>query len=198
LSIARALPVLFLLFLPNPVLTEDILYEVSVSKFLMGTSVETTARHPDINACREALFLAYREMERVESLLSFHNPESEVSKINNQAGVKPVAVSAETYDIIDRAKGHARELDGLFDLSIGALSERWGFNHDRETTLPGPEEIATLRVLVDFRQIILDPADTTVFLRSPGMKIDLGGIAKGYAIDRGVAVLRENGVQHFF
>ena len=201
-SVARAirwsLPVLLFLLFPNPLLAKDILYEVSVSKFLMGTSVETTARHSDINACRQALFLAYREMERVESLLSFHNPESEISKINNQAGVKPVAVSAESYDIIDRAKGHARELDGLFDVSIGAISERWGFNHDRETTLPDPEEIATLRLLVDFQQIILDPGDTTVFLRSPGMKIDLGGIAKGYAIDRGVAILRENGVQHFF
>ena len=201
-SVARAirwsLPVLLFLLFPNPLHAKDILYEISVSKFLMGTFVETTARHSDINACRKALFLAYREMERVEGLLSFHNPESDVSRINRQAGIQPVHVRAETFDIIDRAKRHAGDLDGLFDVSIGALSERWGFNHDRETTLPAPEEIAKLRSLVDFQQIILDPSDTTVFLRSTGMKIDLGGIAKGYAIDRGVTVLKANGIRHFF
>ena len=196
--LSRRIAQLFLFLLPNSLLAEDILYEVSVDKFLMGTTVETTARHTDINACREALFLAYKEMERGEALLYYHQSKSEVSEINRNAGVRPVSVGAETFTLLDRAKKHADDLNGLFDVSIGPLSERWGFSSDRESTLPTPGEIEYLLPLVDYRRIKLSFADTSVFLETAGMKIDLGGIAKGYAIDRGIEVLKEQGIEHFF
>ena len=187
-----------LLALPHTARAADPLYEVTVSKFLMGTSVETTARHPDINACRKGLQLAYQEMERVESLLSYHRPTSDVALINASAGLSPVRVSQETFDIDGRARAYAERLDGLFDVSVGALSERWGFSGNTSATVPSPEEIADLLSVTGFRKIVLNPVDTTVFLEATGMKIDLGGIAKGYAIDQGVAVLKGNGIDHFF
>ena len=187
-----------LLALPDTARAADALYGVTVSKFLMGTSVETTARHPDINACRAGLQLAYQEMERVESLLAYHRPKSDVALINASAGRSPGRVSQETFDIVERARSHAERLDGLFDMSIGALSERWGFSGDATATVPSPEEIAQLLTVTGFSKIVLNPADTTVFLESAGLKIDLGGIAKGYDFDQGVAVLKANGIDHFF
>lgn len=173
------------------------LYEVSVSKYLMGTRVEATVRHTDISASKEALYRAFREMERVEGVLSEHRKESEISKINQAAGLRPVKVSRETFEIVQRAKSYAERLEGLFDVSIGPLSTLWGFSGDQEITLPSESQIATLRTLVDFRKITLSEADTTVFLAEQGMKLDLGGIAKGYAIDRAVSVLKQEGIRHF-
>lgn len=106
----------------------ETLYEVSVRKFLMGTEVETTARHGDIVACKGALVKAYQEMARVEALLSSHMSESEVVKINGSAGLAPVQVSKETFAIVQRAKQYAERFDGLFDVSIGPVSELWGFS----------------------------------------------------------------------
>ena len=175
----------------------ETLYEVSVSKFLMGTQVETKARHSDIIACKKSLYLAYQEMERIENLLSFHNAGSEVSKINRAAGIHPVRVSPETFAIVHRAKSYARRLDGLFDVSIGPISELWGFNHNRQIAVPEQHEIDACLKLVDYRHIRLDSLHSTVFLNPKGVKIDLGGIAKGYAIDRGVSILKQKGIRHF-
>jgi FAD:protein FMN transferase len=184
------------LLLPYAVSAET-LYEINVSKFLMGTQVETTARHSSIRSGREALYRAYQEMERVEALLSSHSMDSEVALINRLAGIGPSRVQLETLELIERAITHANRLDGRFDVTIGPLTERWGFSGEGETTLPTAREIELLRGLVDWRRILVDRADTTVFLQDAGMRLDLGGIAKGYAIDRGVAVLNESGIRHF-
>jgi thiamine biosynthesis lipoprotein len=163
----------------------------------MGTPVETTARYPDINYCKEALYFAYREMERVEDLLAYQKESSEISKINRAAGVRAVPVSEETFAILQRAVGYSRKLDGLFDVTIGPLSSLWGFSGPQGGHLPLANEIEQQRKLVDYRDLVLNKADTTVFLKKKGMLLDLGGIAKGYAIDRGSRVLKEKGVTNF-
>lgn len=175
-------------------------YNVKVSKFLMGTTVETDVQGPDIATCQKTLLLAYQEMTRVENLLSFQIPTSEINQINRQAGIKPVKVSNETFQILTRARGYAEKFNGLFDVTIGALSDRWGFsdNDKKEITVPSDSEIAALLPLVNYKMMILNDRDTTVYLEKKGMKIDLGGIAKGYAIDRGVAILKQNNIQQFF
>jgi thiamine biosynthesis lipoprotein len=175
-------------------------YNVKVSKFLMGTVVETDVQGPDVPTCQKALLLAYQEMSRVENLLSYQIPTSEVNRINRQAGIKPVKVSDETFQILKRAKGYSEKFNGLFDVTIGALSDRWGFsdNDRKEITVPSDSEIATLLPLINYKMMILNDHDTTVYLEKKGMEIDLGGIAKGYAIDRGVAVLKQNGIRQFF
>ena len=175
-------------------------YNVKVSKFLMGTVVETDVQGPDVPTCQKALLLAYQEMSRVENLLSYQIPTSEVNRINQQAGIYPVKVSDETFQILKRAKGYSEKFNGLFDVTIGALSDRWGFsdNDRKEITVPSDSEIAALLPIINYKMMILNDHDTTVYLEKKGMEIDLGGIAKGYAIDRGVAVLKQNGIQQFF
>lgn len=195
-------PVLGVLMLAAPAFAQasGAVYEVSVNKFLMGTTVETTAESSDILQCKKALYLAYREMARVENLLSSHKPGSEISKINRAAGLHPVAVSPETFAIVQRAKAYARQFNGLFDVSIGPLTELWGFNDDdrKVTSVPPQAKIDACRNLVGYRRIVLDSLNTTVFLTTPGCRLDLGGIAKGYAIDRGASVLKQQGIRNFF
>jgi len=179
----------------------DTFYNVKVSKYLMGTVVETDIQGPDVTTCQKALLLAYQEMFRVENLLSFQIPTSEINEVNRAAGINPVKVSEETFAILKRAKAYSAKYEDLFDATIGAVTDRWGFSDNdtsRKITIPSDSELAILLPLVNYKLLKLNAADTTAYLEKKGMKIDLGGIAKGYAIDRGVAVLRKNGINQFF
>ncbi|MEJ2052365.1 MAG: FAD:protein FMN transferase [Calditrichaceae bacterium] len=172
-------------------------FEVKVSKILMGTVVETTARYPDINHCKQSLLKAYLEMERVENLLSYHKPSSEISKINDAAGKYPVPISIETFNILRRSVGYAKKLNGLFDITIGPVSSLWDFSSPEGGHLPDRTDIDDKLKKVNYHDLILNSKDTTAYLKKAGMMIDLGGIAKGYAIDCGSAVLKENGINNF-
>ena len=164
----------------------------------MGTTVETTARSSDINLCKKALVAAYEEMQRVENLLSYHKKGSEITRINSYAGIHPVKVSFETLTIIKNSIIYSLKSKGLFDISIGPVSRLWGFNDDeREIELPDSADLDSVLRYVNYRDIIINRADTTVFLKHKGMELDLGGIAKGYAIDRGAAKLKSMGVVNF-
>ena len=167
------------------------MYRVSVTKYLMGTTVETTAESPDVNYCKQALVSAYEEMQRIENLLSCYKDSSEISAINREAGIQPVKVSYETFSMMKRAESYCKKYKGVFDVTIEPLSNLWGFSEDKEIVLPDDNEIKNLDKLVNYRDVVLNEKDTTVFLKNKGMSIDLGGIAKGYAIDRGSAVLKE-------
>ncbi len=173
------------------------MYKVSVTKYLMGTTVETTARSTDINYCKKALLAAYKEMQRVENLLSCEKDSSEISAINRAAGAHPEKVSYETLDMLKRSKAYCKKYNGVFDITIGPLSDLWGFSEDKEIVLPKDKTIKKLAKLVNYNDMIINENDTTAFLKKKGMSIDLGGIAKGYAIDRGSAVLKEMGITNF-
>ncbi len=173
------------------------MYSLSVNKYLMGTTVETTARSSDVNECKAALVAAYEEMSRVENLLSCQKDGSEISAINRSAGIHPVKVSYETLEMMKRAKAYCRNYGGVFDVTIGPLSDLWGFSEDKEIVLPTAGEIKKLDKLVNYRDIGINEQDSTVYLKKKGMSVDLGGIAKGYAIDRGSAVLKEKGITNF-
>ncbi len=177
--------------------TDTTMYKVSVTKYLMGTTVETTARSTDINHCKLVLVKAYQEMQRIENLLSCYKDSSEISAINREAGIHPVKVSYETLSMLKRADAYCKKYNGVFDVTIGPLSDLWGFSEDKVIVLPRDQEIKELDKLVNYKNIVINEKDTTVFLKKKGMSIDLGGIAKGYAIDRGSAVLKENGITNF-
>lgn len=174
------------------------LFEVSASKYMLGTRIELKALYPDILACKKAFYDAFQETNRIEDLLSYRREHSEISAINRAAGVTPVRVSYETFALIQRASNYSAQTEGLFDISIGPVTTLWGFNDDVEITIPPSQLLAERLKLVDYRRIILNPADTTVFLKTKGMRLDLGGIGKGYAVDRIVAVLKAKGLIHFF
>ncbi len=186
--------------LPASILAQNdtTMYKISVTKYLMGTTVETTARSTDVNYCKRALLAAYEEMQRVENLLSCEKDSSEISKINRAAGDHPVKISYETLEMLKRARTYCKKYNGTFDVTIGPLSNLWGFSKDKEIVLPEDKTIKNLKKLVNYNDMIINENDTTAFLKKKGMSIDLGGIAKGYAIDRGSAVLKEMGHYKFY
>jgi FAD:protein FMN transferase len=177
--------------------TDTTMYKLSVTKYLMGTTVETTARSSDVNLCKKALLASYEEMQRIENLLSCEKDNSEISAINRASGLHPVKVSYETLEMLKRSKAYCKKYYGLFDVTIGPLSDLWGFSEDKEIVLPKDKTIKRLKKLVNYKDMIINENDTTVFLKKKGMSIDLGGIAKGYAIDRGSAVLKNMGITNF-
>lgn len=141
---------------------------------------------------REAIDAAYGELERVGRLLNFYAPDSELSRINRNAGVGPVKVSAETVAVIGQAVHAAAETGGGFDVTVGPLVRLWDF---KQKKIPSREAIAAVMDLVGYRHIVVDAAASTVYLDKKGVQIDLGGIIKGYAADRAAAVLREHGIK---
>ena len=174
------------------------LYEFSATKYLMGTEFEITAVHTSIDSMKKAIYFALREVERIQGVMSMKIDTSEIFKINYFAGIKPVKVSYETYSIIERSIEYSKKYDGVFDISIGPVSVRWGFNGDKPVTeIPPKNTIDSLLKLVGYEKIKLNPSDTSVYLELKGMMLDLGGIAKGYAVDRASNVMKEKGISNF-
>ena len=176
---------------------DDAKFEISATKYLLGTKIDLLVLHTKVSEARKACYLAFREIERIETVLSSHLDDSEIARLNKAAGRRAVKISDETMAILQRAKSYSAQLDGLFDISIGALTELWGFSSDHEVRLPDFDRLTALRRAAGFQKIVLNNADTTAFLSDSLLQIDLGGIAKGYAIDRAASVLREQGIDHF-
>jgi thiamine biosynthesis lipoprotein len=166
----------------------------------MGCPVEATLICSDVVSGRQGLYRAFREIERIDHLVGPNEDQSEIEKINRHAGGSPVRVSPETLALLERATQYTRRFGGLFDVSIGPLMHLWGFN-DEETEsvhqVPERAKVDSLRRLIGANRLVLSRADTTAFLPEPGMRIDLGGIAKGYAVDQAVTVLRAQGFSDF-
>jgi thiamine biosynthesis lipoprotein len=126
--------------------------------------------------------------------MSFVDEESEVSSVNRNAGIRPVTVSRDTFYVITKALEYAELTLGTFDITVGAVTALWGIGTGN-ARVPDSGEIEDMLPLVDYRFVKLDPEDRSVFLVKEGMKIDLGGIAKGYAADRAVEIMKEGGVE---
>ena len=154
------------------------------SEMIMGTTVEITVIPANEEAIREA-FLAIR---KVDKLMSLYQPDSEVSRLNEQGENQ---LSPETIQVIQQAIKFAEMTEGVFDITCRPLINLWK-KAKKEQKIPSPEEIERARKLVDYRKIILK--GNLVKLPEPGMKIDLGGIAKGYAVDKAIEVLKTKGV----
>ncbi|MFT5514254.1 MAG: thiamine biosynthesis lipoprotein [Rhodothermales bacterium] len=168
-----------------------------MSKYLMGTMVEATIVHPNMDVAQAGLLAAFQEMERVEALLGRDREGSDIDRVNDAPTGEPVFVSEETYLILERARGYGERLDGLFDITSLPAVNLWGLGEVEITRAPDSADVLAVQRLIDYRQIALDPVARTVSLSKPGMSVDLGGIAKGYAVDRGAAVLASHGITDF-
>lgn len=162
------------------------------SQFLMDTYVSIRAFG---QGARDAVLAAFDEMRRIEAMTSRFVPTSDVSRVNQAAGLDPVQVSDETFMLLEKARECSELSGGAFDVTVGPIVDAWGFGTG-SPRVPDPAVLAKAQSLVDFRAMELDPVQKTARLAAPGMSIDLGGIAKGYAADRAAAVLRERGVKH--
>ncbi len=159
----------------------------------MGTEVGIQVFTDDEEGADRAIAAAFEEITRLENLMTTWKPDSEVSRINAAAGDHPVAVSDDTLEVIEMAQRSSALSGGAFDITFYALHGLWKFDEDMEKKLPDRAEVLRRLKLVDYRQLQVDHAKKTVFLTKKGMGIGLGGIAKGYAVDRAVAVLRKAG-----
>ncbi len=137
------------------------------------------------------------EMKRLDAEMTTWTPDSEISKVIAAAGMKPVKVSDETIEVISRAQDVSKRSGGVFDITVGAFQGMWKFDQNMDGTLPDPKDVAQRLKLVNYKDLIVDPVKKTVFLRRKGMSITLGGIAKGYAVDKCVAIIKAHGFKDF-
>jgi thiamine biosynthesis lipoprotein len=164
------------------------------SRILMGTSVEISISQVRHDKAEEAMEAAFQEVERINRLMSHYRPDSEVSQISRHAGERKIRVSPETLEVIERALYFSRLSGGAFDITIGPVFRLWNF---RDGKIPDPEKLRENLKKVDYRRIMADRSRSTVYLNDPRMELDLGAIAKGYAVDRACEVLRKRGVENF-
>lgn len=159
----------------------------------MGCGFEITVVAKNQQQADGFIDLAIVEITRIEKLISSWDPSSQTSLINKNAGIKPVVVDVELFKLIERSLAISRLTDGAFDISYASMDRLWKFDGSMKER-PSAEEITSSVKLIDFKNIILDKANHTVFLKIKGMKIGFGGIGKGYAADKAKQFLHLNGV----
>ncbi len=157
----------------------------------MGTTVEVTVVSEG-RVGEKLIEDAFREIKRLEDILSEWSDQSEINAINKRSGEGPVHVGPETLEVIARALYFSRVSKGAFDITWAVFRHVWDFNRS-PPQLPSKKEIARLLPLVDYRKVVVDEGSSTVFLREKGMEIGLGGIAKGYAVGKASALLKDHG-----
>jgi len=165
------------------------------TRTIMGTYVTITAERgglPEI-VVRAAVSDAFAEIGRVDDLMSTYKPESQLSLVNSRAGEGPVRVDPELADTVKDALDVAKMTGGGFDPTVEPLVKLWGIA-SKDARVPPETEIKKAISLVDYREVAVDLAGSTVEIKKKGMSIDLGGIAKGYAADRAVEALRKAGI----
>jgi thiamine biosynthesis lipoprotein len=141
---------------------------------------------------------AVAEIRRIEALMTTWRPDSELSRVNAAAGKTPIAVGDETYAIVKEAVHTSEISEGTFDITFETLHGLWKFDEDLDPHPPTEAQIRTKLPYVGYHHIHLDDAARTIFLDNPNTKISLGGIAKGYAVDKAAKVLRGAGLTSFY
>lgn len=142
----------------------------------------------------QAVNAAFDEIDRIDNLMSHYKPESPLSQLNRNAAKQAVRVEPELFDFIAECLRYSRESDGAFDITVGPLLKTWGFFRG-EGRMPSGGELAYARAKVGWRHVILDEQEKTIRFDRAGIELDLGGIAKGYAVDRAVQILKQQGIE---
>lgn len=163
----------------------------------MGSSLRVALWSADEAGAAAAADGVFREFERLESLLSIWTPGSDVLRLNDAAGRGPVAVSPDTLEVLAAARTGSELTGGKFDITFGALADVWKFDHDQDERIPSRAEIEARLPLIDYRAVQVDRQRRTAAIARPGVRVHLGGIGKGYAIDAAVAALRQQGFRDF-
>jgi thiamine biosynthesis lipoprotein len=162
---------------------------------LMGNRFELSAVSEDELWAQQCIDAAIAEISRIERLLTTFNDESQTNQINSQAGIQPVKVDQEVFDLIDRSLKISGLTQGAFDITYGSIDKSlWNFDLTM-TALPDPEVARNSVRLINYRNVLLDADDCTVFLKEKGMRIGFGGIGKGYAADKAKQLLQGLGVK---
>lgn len=160
----------------------------------MGSRFQITLVDKDSISAERNIDKAVAEITRIENLISEWRPETQISQVNQNAGIKPIKVDREVFDLTKKGLYFSKLTDGAFDISIVAMDKIWKFD-DSMDELPSEQAIKESVRNVGYRNIILDSTNSTIFLRNPGMKIGFGSIGKGYAADKTRDLMKSMGVK---
>jgi FAD:protein FMN transferase len=163
--------------------------------FAMDTTLDITIQSRSTAQAEADVNAAVKLAREIEAHTSRFKAGSDVSNINANAGVAPVSVHADTMFMVQSSLDYTRATNGAFDITVAPIAELWGF-YSQNYRVPTKEEINNLLPLVDYKKVQVDPANSTVMLVDKGMQIDLGGIAKGYAVEQMYNLLKTRGVKH--
>jgi len=162
-------------------------YEAGRMSMACEYAIEAWGR--DLDALPRIVDEAFDEVDRIDRLMSHYKANSPLSRVNREAAQHPVAVEPELFEFIVDAMRYHRESGGTFDITVGPLMKAWGFFRG-DGRMPSEDELAAARRLVGGTHVTLDPVSRTIAFDEPGVELDLGGIAKGYAVDRVVELLK--------
>jgi FAD:protein FMN transferase len=164
----------------------------------MGTEVTVSVWTADDARAEPAISAVFREFDRLDGLMSVWKDGSDIVRLNAAAGDHAVPVSPETREVLEIAHQISEQTGGAFDVTFAALSGLWKFdNQDKDGSVPGRREIEKRLPLVNYRELVVDKNAGTALLKRNGMRVNLGGIGKGYAVDRCVEILRKSGLRDF-
>ena len=169
------------------------LRRLEMSADVMGSTFTVILYGNDLERMKTGMHAAFDEVRRLDRLLSHYRPDSELSRVNQNAAIGPVEVSRELFDVIWACVDHSRRNEGALDITVGPLMKVWGFYRNTHR-LPEESELAGALAKVGYRNLILDETAQTVRFALPGVELDPGGIGKGYAVDRMIQVLQQHGI----
>jgi thiamine biosynthesis lipoprotein len=170
---------------------------VERSQVVMGSTLTVAAWTDDESAALSAFEAVFAEFDRLDGRLSVWTAGSDVVRLNAAAGARPVPIGDDLRTVLAAAAEAYATTDGAFDITFGALAEVWKFDHDQDNRVPTRADIDARRPLIDFRAVTVDRPPGTAFIERPGVRIHLGGIGKGYAVDRAAGILRRLGISNF-
>lgn len=160
---------------------------------IMGTAIRVEVWAEDRATGEEAIAAVMAEMHRIDRLMSTYKPDSEISGINARASEEQVVIGRELFDLVARGLQVSELSGGAFDISYASAGHLYDF---RAEVRPDQAQLEQAVEAIDYRMIVLDDETLGIRFLRPGMRIDLGGIAKGYAVEQGAMILREHGIAH--
>lgn len=179
--------------MPANVLNKTAVYKRAMR--LMGNRFEISVVADDAGWANARIDDAVGEIQRIEKLLTTFSEDSQTNAINRNAGLQPVKVDREVFDLIARSIKISSITQGAFDITYGSIDKSlWNFDMGM-TALPDAATARNAVRLINFRNVVLDAENCTVYLREKGMRIGFGGIGKGYAADRARMILKQAGVE---
>ncbi len=172
---------------------EDKLVRIEDARVSMACTYVVVAYTNQPKETAELLRQALDEVDRIDAFMSHYKKNSELSRINREAAFREVVVDRELFDFIDRCLEYSRISDGAFDITVGRLMKVWGF-FDGVPRVPSQDTLQDAVAQTGYKHVILNKVDRTIRFARPGIELDLGGIGKGYAVDRAIALLKSHGV----
>jgi thiamine biosynthesis lipoprotein len=170
---------------------------VERSRLSMGSTLRLAAWTRDQAGAEAAFNDVFAEFDRLEQMMSVWREGSDILRLNHAAGDHPVPVAPEMIEVLTEARQISEWTGGKFDVTFGALSGLWKFDHDQDNVIPDMNEVRRRLPLINYHNLEIDARAGTAFLTKKGMFAHLGGIGKGYAIDRGIAIFRRRGFRDF-